>query len=32
MWDIKTAILVLITGVAGYALAHIFRTLFFGEK
>ena len=32
MWDIKTVILVLITGVVGYALAHIFGTLFFGEK
>ena len=32
MWDIKTVILVLITGVVGYALAHIFKTLFFREQ
>lgn len=31
-WDFNTWILVLITGVVGFALAHIFGTLFFGEK
>lgn len=31
-WDLKMWILVLITGVVSFALAHIFETLFFGEK
>jgi hypothetical protein len=32
MWDIKTPILVIITGVVSFALTYIFATLFFGEK
>jgi hypothetical protein len=31
-WEFDNWILVLITGVAGFALAHIFGTILFGEK
>jgi hypothetical protein len=32
LWDIRTLILVIITGVVSFALTYIFATLFFGEK
>jgi hypothetical protein len=32
VWDIRTLILILTTGVVSFTLAHIFLTLFFGKK